>query len=230
MYCKVNAMTNGDNINKRNVPEPTLKRLPIYLHYLQKAKEKGALTISAPLIGRELSCDATQVVKDLSYTGVKGRPRVGYNIYELIQTIESYLGFNRSNEAFLVGAGNLGSALMAYPEFTSYGLKIVAAFDSDTLKIGKSKSGINVLHIEKFHDLALRLKVKIAILTTPASVAQEVAENIVGSGIKAIWNLTPARLSLPSDVIVQNTSMYSNVAILLKKLHDSGEDDLKNEV
>lgn len=223
-------MVNISDGNKTNVSEPTLKRLPVYLHYLQKAKEQGALTISAPLIGKELNCDPTQVVKDLSVTGVKGRPRIGYNIYELIQGIEAFLGFNKSNEAFLIGAGNLGAALLAYPEFTSYGLKIVAAFDNDTKKIGKGKSRINVLHIDKLHDLAQRLNVRIAILTTPANVAQVVSESLVKSGIRAIWNLTPVQLRLPQEVIVQNTSMYSNVAILLKKLHDSDEAGQTNNV
>jgi redox-sensing transcriptional repressor len=191
------------------------------MHYLQKAKESGVLTISAPIIARELKCDPTQVVKDIAVTGAKGRPRIGYNIYEVIQCIESYLGLNKSNDAFLVGAGNLGSALMSYPEFKNYGLKIVAAFDLDTSKIGKSKSGINVLHFNKFNELAFRLNVQIGILTTPASVAQEVAEEMIAGGIKAIWNLTPVNLVVPENVIVQNTSMYANVAILLKKLQDS---------
>ncbi len=214
-------MENRRTENIKNVSEPTLKRLPVYLHYLQKAKEKGVLTISAPIIGKELNCDSTQIVKDLAVTGVKGRPRIGYNIYEVIQAVESFLGFNKPNEAFLVGAGNLGAALLAYPEFAAYGIKIVAAFDNSIDKIGKSKSGINILHIDKFDDLTRRLNVKIAIITTPANVAQTVAEKVVASGIKAIWNLTPVNLSLPDEVIVQNTSMYSNVAVLLKKLHDS---------
>ena len=214
-------MENRRTENIKNVSEPTLKRLPVYLHYLQKAKEKGVLTISAPIIGKELNCDPTQIVKDLAVTGVKGRPRIGYNIYEVIQAVESFLGFNKPNEAFLVGAGNLGAALLAYPEFAAYGIKIVAAFDNSIDKIGKSKSGINILHIDKFDDLTRRLNVKIAIITTPANVAQTVAEKVVASGIKAIWNLTPVNLSLPDEVIVQNTSMYSNVAVLLKKLHDS---------
>ncbi len=206
---------------QHKVPEPTLKRLPVYLHYLKKAHERGILTISAPVMGKELNCDSTQVVKDLAATGVKGRPRVGYNVHELIQSIESFLGFNRSNEAFLVGAGNLGTALMSYPEFKSYGLNIIAAFDSDASRIGRSSSGVNIIHMDKFADLAERLKVRIAILTTPAAVAQEVAEHLVECGIAAIWNLTPTRLNLPEKIVVQNTSMYANVAVMLKKLKDT---------
>jgi redox-sensing transcriptional repressor len=215
-----------ENANrKERVSEPTLKRLPIYLHFLQKAKEGGLLTISAPLMAKELHADPTQIVKDLAVTGVKGRPRIGYNIYEVVQAIEEFLGFNKTQDAFLIGAGNLGSALVAYPEFRNFGLKIVAAFDSDKGKIGKSKSGINVLHIDKFPDLTKRLNVKIAVITTPTEAAQEVAEYVVDCGIQAIWNLTPVRLNVPEDIIVQNTSMYSNVAILLKKMQDKLAND-----
>ena len=180
------------------------------------------LTISAPRIGEALNCDPTQVVKDLSATGVSGRPRVGYNLYEVIQAIESFLGFDRDNEAFLVGAGNLGRALLSYPEFRNYGLKIVAAFDNDPDKIGRIDSGINVIQMEKFRDLRQRLKVRIAILTTPAKVAQEVSDYLIECGIEAIWNLTPVRLNVPAGIVVQKTSMYSNVAILLKKMQDRG--------
>ncbi|NCB09086.1 MAG: redox-sensing transcriptional repressor Rex, partial [Bacteroidia bacterium] len=129
-------------INKQ-APEPTLKRLPGYLYFLEKIKEEGMINISAPVIGKSLSCDPTQVVKDLAVTGVKGKPRVGYNTYELIHALESYLGFNQVNEAFLVGAGNLGSALMAYQEHQTLGLKIIAAFDVDTHKIGTHVGSIH---------------------------------------------------------------------------------------
>ena len=208
--------------DKSKVSEPTLKRLPVYLNFLKQIKAGGLLTISAPHMGRELNCDPTQVVKDLATTGVTGKPRVGYNIYEVIQAIESFLGFDRDNEAFLVGAGNLGRALISYPEFRNYGLKIIAAFDTDPEKIGRIDSGINVIHMDKFKDLTQRLKVQIAILTTPSDVAQTVSDHLVECGITAIWNLTPARLSVPDGVVVQNTSMYSNVAILLKKMQDLG--------
>lgn len=205
-------------VNK--VSEATIRRLPGYLQYLKRAKENGLLTLSAPLIGKELDCDPTKVVKDLSVTGVSGRTRVGYNVYEAIQAIESYLGFDRANEAFLVGAGNLGTAIVSYPEFQNYGLKIIAAFDNDASKIGRINGGINIIHMDKFKDLADRLKVRIAILTTPASASQEVCDFIISCGINAIWNLTPARLNVPEHVVVQNTSMYSNVAILLKNIQD----------
>jgi len=205
----------------KQVPEPTLKRLPGYLYYLEKVKEQGHINISAPVIGKALKCDPTQVVKDLAVTGIKGKPRVGYNTYELIHALENYLGFNRTNEAFLFGAGNLGTALMAYQEHQSLGLKIIAAFDIDAEKIGKTVGGIHVLEYNKLFSLSTRLHVKIGILTTPNQAAQEVAEDLVNCGIKAIWNFTSANLHLPDEIIVQSTSMSSYAAVLLRRLNDS---------
>jgi redox-sensing transcriptional repressor len=195
--------------------------LPFYLHYLTKTREKGIMNISAPAIAMELKFDSTQVVKDLSYTGIKGRPKIGYNIYELIHFIEEYLGFNKVNKAFLVGAGNLGSALMAYQAGQTLGLRILAAFDVLPDKIGTKIGQVNVLDMKNFDEMVKRLGVTIGILTTPENVTQKVADQMIDSGIKAIWNLTPAHLKLPEHIVVQNTSMYSNVAVLLKKLEQS---------
>ena len=205
----------------KQVPEPTLKRLPAYLYYLEKIKEQGIINISAPVIGKDLKCDPTQVVKDLSVTGIKGKPRVGYNTYELIHALEDFLGFNRTNEAFLIGAGNLGSALMAYQEHQSLGLKILAAFDVDERKIGTHVGGIHILEYNKLFSLSSRLNVKIGILTTPNNVAQEVAEDLVNCGIKAIWNFTSANLKLPEEIIIQSTSMSAYAAVLLRRLNDA---------
>ena len=207
--------------NKKQVSEPTLKRLPNYLYYLEQLKERGVLTISAPVIGRDLKCDPTQVVKDLAVTGIKGKPRVGYDTYELVHALEDFLGFNRTNEAFLIGAGNLGSALMAYQEHQSLGLKIIAAFDVDTEKIGKTVGGIHILDYNKLFSLSDRLQVKIGILTTPNNVAQDVAEDMVNCGVKAIWNFTSAQLHLSENIIVQKTSMSSYAAVLLQQLNES---------
>ena len=206
---------------RKQVPEPTLKRLPGYLYFLEQAREAGILNISAPAISRELNCDPTQVVKDLAVTGIKGKPRVGYNTYELIHALEDFMGYNRIHEAFLMGAGNLGSALMAYQQEQPLGLKILAAFDVDSKKIGSTIGGIHVLDYNKLFSLAGRLDVKIGIITTPNRVAQEVAEDLVNCGVKAIWNFTSANLNLPENIIIQNTSISSYATVLLRRLNDS---------
>jgi len=201
--------------------EPTLKRLPAYLHHIQKLADNGIKYVSAPAMANVLEYDSTQIVKDLSVTGIKGKPRVGYNIIDLTKTIEEYLGFDKTNEAFLVGAGKLGQALLSYHELQGFGINIIAAFDIDPKKIDTKYGNTTILHIEKLGELANRLCVDIGILTTPPQMAQNTAMAMVKSGIKAIWNLTPVKLKLPDNIIVQDTSMYSNVAVLLKKYHSS---------
>jgi len=203
--------------------EPTLKRLPVYLQLLQKLNSEGKIYTSAPTMAAVLELDATQIVKDLSVTGIKGKPKVGYHVTELINTIEVYLGFNRRNEAFLIGAGKLGQALISYHELQDFGIRIIAAFDVDPNKVDTKYGVTPILHIEKLGELASRLGVAIGILTVPPPLAQKTAEAMVKSGIKAIWNLTPIKLKLPDNIIIQDTSMYANVAVLLKKYH-SAED------
>lgn len=193
----------------------------MYLHYLQKIKGNSIKHISAPAMAKVLEYDSTQIVKDLSVTGIKGKPRVGYNTADLIKTIEEYLGFDKTNEAFLVGAGKLGQALLSYHELQGFGINIIAAFDIDPNKIDTKYGNTTILHTDKLGELADRLGVNIGILTTPPQVAQKTAKAMVKSGIKAIWNLTPVKLKLPDNIIVQDTSMYSNVAVLLKKYHSS---------
>lgn len=205
------------------VPEPTIRRLPTYLFLLKQLRNQGVMNISAPKIGKQLKYDSTQVVKDLAYTNVSGKPRVGYNVFEVIQALEEFLGFNRPNDAFLIGTGKLGSALMAYQGVRDLGVKVLAGFDTSPDKVGKQIEGVFVLHMDKLQEMINRLHVSIAILTVSEEAAQKVCDQLVSYGIKAIWNLTPVYLNAPDDVIIQNTSMYSNVAVMLNKLKDSRE-------
>jgi redox-sensing transcriptional repressor len=208
------------------VPEPTIRRLPSYLAFLKTVKESGKENISAPQIARELKSDPTQITKDLAYTGVTGRTRIGYNVAELLAALEEFLGYNRTNLAFLVGAGNLGTALLKYEGFTNSGLKIVAAFDIDPSKVGKQIGDIDIFHLQKFKNLAERLHCKIGIITTPAEISQNIAEMMISWGIKAIWNFSPATIRVPEGIIVENTSIYSNLAVILNKLEKS--EQIKN--
>ncbi len=200
------------------VPEPTIRRLPTYLAYLRTIQKTGAEKISAPQIARDLNSDSTQVTKDLSYTNIVGKTRIGYNVAELIDALEEFLGYNRTNLAFLVGAGNLGSAILKYEGFTSTGLKIVAAFDTDPEKIGKKIGNIDIFHIDKFKNLTERLHCQIGIITTPAEISQSIAEMMISWGIKAIWNFSPVTVRVPEGIIVENTSIYSNLAVIINKL------------
>ncbi|MBX7257248.1 MAG: redox-sensing transcriptional repressor Rex [Candidatus Hydrogenedentes bacterium] len=202
----------------KHIPEPTLRRLPAYHHYLKGLASRGREVVSCSRIGTELRLDPTQVRKDLAATGIIGRPKVGYPVTDLIESIEAFLGWKNVTDAFVVGAGSLGTALIHHQSFNQYGLNIVAAFDKDPEKIGKTICGKEVLAVEKLPSLAARMHVHIGIVTTPADAAQEAADLLVFGGVKAIWNFTPASLTLPESVIVQNEDLFASFAVLSSKL------------
>lgn len=220
MATAANRLEGAGDANIRVAPEPTLRRLPLYHRYLkalQEGVEEGA-SVSCTQIAASLGLDPTQVRKDIEVTGIVGRPRVGYTVGELITAIENFLGWDNVREAFLVGAGNLGIALLGYRKFAECGLEIVAAFDGDGRKVGRVVHGKHVLPMEKLVDLMRRMHVRIGIITVPAEGAQAVADLLVEGGVRAIWNFAPVQLSVPEDVIVRNEDLYCSLAALSQRL------------
>lgn len=200
------------------IPQPSLNRLPQYHHYLSELNTRGINRISCSAIGLDLNLVPVQVRKDLQYTGIVGKPKTGYSVPELIQAIETFLGWNNVNEAFLVGAGNLGTALLGHERFSSFGLRIVAAFDTDPEKVGQWIHQRMVLPLDKLRDLAQRMSIHLGIITAPAEYAQSIAEEMVAGGIQAIWNFAPVRIKVPAEIIVHNEDLYSSLASLSWKL------------
>ena len=200
------------------VPEPTLRGLPSYYHYLLRLRENGQEMTSAAQIGAALGVHHTQVRKDLAVTGSQGRPKVGHRVDDLIASIEEFLNWNNVSDAFLVGVGHMGTALLGYEGFERAGVRIVAAFDASPRRAGRKIQGVSVLPVEKFPDLARRMHVVIGILTVPADDAQGVAEMMVASGIQAIWNFAPIALELPDSVIVEDVALYSSLGVLSRRL------------
>lgn len=200
------------------IPQASLRRLPQYHHYLIELETKGVQQISCSVIGRDLNFVPVQVRKDLQYTGIVGKPKTGYAVRELIQSIETFLGWNNVNEAFLVGAGNLGTALLGHERFSKFGLRIVAAFDADPKKVGQHVHEKMVLPMDKLADLAQRMNIHLGIITTPSEAAQSVADVMVKAGILAIWNFTPCTLKVPPEIFVHNEDLYSSLASLSWKL------------
>jgi redox-sensing transcriptional repressor len=207
-----------DGTAKPGIPQPSLSRLPQYHHYLVEIKAKGINSVSCSAIGRDLNLVPVQVRKDLQYTGIVGKPKTGYLVAELIVAIETFLGWNNVNEAFLVGAGNLGTALLGHERFSNFGLRIVAAFDTDPAKTGSWIHGKAVLPLDKLVDLAQRMSIHLGIITAPAEYAQDIADEMVKGGIQAIWNFAPVRLKVPAHIIVHQEDLYSSLASLSWKL------------
>jgi redox-sensing transcriptional repressor len=202
----------------RTVPEPTLKRLPLYHRFLKELQPSGREQVSCTEIGAHLKLDPTQVRKDLEAAGINGRPRIGYTLASVIDGIEEFLGWKNVNEAFLIGAGSMGSALLGYRKFEECGLKIVAAFDTDPTKIGATIHGKHVLALEKLTDLTRRMHILIGIITVPASEAQAAADLLVQGGVRAIWNFAPVHLRVPDSIILHNEDLYCSLASLSQKL------------
>jgi redox-sensing transcriptional repressor len=193
---------------------PSVRRLPSYLHIIRQAERSRDFYISGTVIAQELNLEPIQVRKDLAITGIVGKPKKGYPVEELIKAIERYLGWDQSHDAVLVGAGNLGSALMGYQEFQRHGLKIVAAFDTDPQKIGGRVHGVPVRAMEDLEGGIKDIKAEIAILTVPSPFAQSTAETLVRAGITSIWNFTNTKLKVPDDIIVQREDLSSGYALL----------------
>jgi len=202
-------------------PVPALKRLPVYLQFLKKIASSGREVVSCTHIAQDLRLDPTQVRKDLEMTSIKGRPRIGYPINELINAIEDFLGWNNTRDAFLAGAGSLGAALTGYESFRKHGLNIVAAFDTDNGKIGKTIHDIEILPIFKLPEIAERMHVHIGVIAVPADAAQDVANLMIFGGIRAIWNFAPANLVVPDEIIVEDVHLSSSLAVLTARLTEA---------
>ncbi|MCW3787826.1 redox-sensing transcriptional repressor Rex [Plebeiibacterium sediminum] len=199
------------------VPEPSLRRMPCYLAYLKLAKRRNQEYVSSTHIARDMGVDPTQVTKDLSYTSIVGKTRVGYEVNTLIDVLEDFLGFRKLDKAYLFGAGSLGNALLHDHGLDQYGLKIVAAFDIDPKVVGRTIEGVPILHVSEFEKMKDK-NVEVGILTVPAEFAQDVAQQMARGGIKGIWNFTPIRIRLAEDCVVQDTSLYAHLAVMFNRM------------
>lgn len=202
-----------------HVPEPTLRRLPWYLAFAKLVLKQGELYLSSTQISKNISVDASMVAKDLSYVKISGRTRVGYDVKELVDVLEGFLGFTNAHKAYLFGVGSLGGALMHDNGLEQFGLEIMAGFDVKFELSGTSINHIPIHHIDKFAELQKQTGVNIGILTVPVDKAQEVSEVMVAGGIKAIWNFTPYRIVVPENIVVQNTSIYAHLAVMFNRLN-----------
>ncbi len=212
----------------RKVSAAVLARLPRYYQILADLRERGREFVSSEHLGRLLGVDDSLVRKDLSGV-VSGVQRVGYHVPTTVARIEEVLGLANAKEAFLVGAGSLGRALLRYTGFEQYGLKIVAAFDGDPALIGSRIANTPVLCLGEFEDMVRRMKIRMGIITVPAAAAQEVADRMVRSGMMAIWNFAPVALVAPPDVIVRNENLAAGLSLICYELQGKMQSDLSGE-
>ncbi|MBU1044020.1 MAG: redox-sensing transcriptional repressor Rex [Candidatus Omnitrophica bacterium] len=204
---------------------PTLRRLPLYLKIARREQSAGKLIISCSDIARECRLDPILVRKDIASTGVVGQARCGFPIDKLIEAVEIFLGWRGGKDAFLVGVGHLGAALLKYEKFQEHGLMIIAAFDIDKQKTKQKIGNIPVFLISKLPDLAKRMRVPIGIITVNADTAQDIADIMVDAGIKAIWNFAPIVLKVPESILVENVSLSASLGVLTSQLNRQKDSD-----
>ncbi len=194
----------------KKISEKVINRLTLYHCILDDYINKNIEFIASKQIAALLNIDDSQVRKDISILNNSGKCRVGYIVKELKKSIETTLGFSKTKNAFIIGAGNLGMALAKYDNFTNYGLNIIALFDNDPKKIGNTVNNKLILDIKKIPNLSKKSNVDIAILTVPKNFAQTTADFLVEADIKYIWNFTPVVLSVPKNVQVWNENLMGN--------------------
>lgn len=209
---------NQSNITRDLLPEPTIRRLPWYLAYVTLLHNNHVEYVSSTKIADELNVDSSQIAKDLSFLNIKGKTRIGYEVASLEKALRDFLGFDRSHNAVMVGAGSLGAALISDSGLQRYGLNIVAGVDINPDIIGSQIGGIPIYHIDRLKELVKAKKINIGIVAVPVDSAQDVADTMVAAGIKGIWNFTPYRIRVRDGVVIANTSIYSHLALMYNRL------------
>jgi redox-sensing transcriptional repressor len=216
----------GNNQTGR-VPVPTLERMATYLRYLLDLEQDNVETISSSDVEAQTGINAAQFRKDLSYFGEFGKPGVGYNVVDLQKRITKILKIDREQRILLIGAGNLGSALVGYPGLNEHHFNLVAVFDNNIAKIGRKLWDLEIYDIARLKEINAKYQARIGIVAVPRSAAQSVTENLMETGVRAILNFAPTILRVPDYVFVRNVSFVQELAVL--SYHLSTDSIFENE-
>ena len=199
----------------RRIPEATVARLPVYLRSLLEMAEAKTTTVSSERLAELAGVNAAKVRKDLSYLGSYGTRGVGYDVEYLLYQIRRELGLTQDWAVVIVGIGHLGQALAKFRGFSARGFRVVALFDSDPDKIGQDLGdGLLVRAMDDLDQVTAEERVAIGVITTPASVAQDVADRLVGAGVTSILNFAPTVLSVPENVSLRKVDLSIELQIL----------------
>ena len=191
----------------RKVAESTVRRLSLYLRFLEEFEQQGIATVSSGALASRGSTTSAQVRKDLSFFGSFGKRGLGYPVPELADRLRKILGLRQRYRVGMIGAGKIGSALVQYRGFRQRGFDIVAIYDSDPAKIGRQWNGLTIQDIDLLESEFARHPLDMAVLVTPAEPAQGVTDRLVKLGVKAILNFAPVQLVVPDDVVVKTVNL-----------------------
>jgi redox-sensing transcriptional repressor len=194
-------------MSKLVIPRKTVYRLSLYYRALQRLRVNKIETVSSAALAKAAGVKPTQLRKDLTYFGQFGTRGLGYNVDALSQRLTEALGTTHLQPVILVGAGHLGSALLRYQGFAKEGFEVVAAFDLQASRTRAKELGVKVLAMTKLGEFVAANRIKMAILTVPGTVAQEVANELVAAGVLAVLNFAPIILQVPDNVVVNNVDL-----------------------
>jgi redox-sensing transcriptional repressor len=189
------------------ISESTVRRLSHYYRVLEEVEAEGKRMISSHRLAEREGITSAQVRKDLSYFGSFGRRGLGYNVAHLREEIRAILGLDRRWKVVLVGAGNIGSALLAYRGFEKQGFEVVAVFDRDAHRVGQRLGDIVVEDVAQLPAVVAREGVEMGVIATPLRAAQDVADALVAAGVRGILNFAPRKLFVPAHVTLRTVDM-----------------------
>lgn len=214
--------TRGTAAPRTRISESTVRRLSLYLRFLQEAHGRGQDTISSDELALRAGTTSAQVRKDFSFFGSFGKRGLGYSVPELLRELEEILGLQRRWRVALVGAGKIGSALFGHRSFQQRGFEIVAVFDTDPAKIGQPWGGRGVLPDAEMERVLREEGIEIVIVAVPAEAAQAVVDRVIRSGVRAILNFAPVRLHVPDEVALRTVDMVLEMEGLTFALSNPG--------
>jgi len=198
----------------RKISESTVRRLSLYLQYLEQTRDQERTTVSSEELARRSGATSAQVRKDLSFFGSFGKRGMGYEVPALVTRLREILGLERAYRVVLVGAGKIGGALVHYEGFRRRGFEVSAIYDRDPKKIGSRSNGLVVRDVKQLEADLKKEPTDIGIVVTPGEAAQEVADRLVRAGVKALLNFAPIQLKVPRDVEVKTVNMAQELEAL----------------
>jgi redox-sensing transcriptional repressor len=204
---------------KGSIPRKTVYRLSLYDRALQRLRANRIETVSSAALAKASGVKSTQLRKDLAYFGHFGTRGLGYAVEGLSRKLGEVLGTACLQPVILVGVGQLGSALLGYVGFARQGFEVVAAFDAEPLRSRPREHAVKIYPMEEVEAFVHERGIKIAILTLPGTVAQEVANELVACGIQAMLNFAPAVLQVPEHVVVNNVDLAAELENLSYFIH-----------
>ena len=202
----------------KEIPEAVIKRLPVYHRHLTQLAKQEVDRISSPELALKIGITASQLRQDLNWFGSFGQQGYGYRVTELLHEITKILGLENEIHLIMVGAGHLGRAIASYPNFNEKGFHIEAVFDNNQAVIGDVIDGKAIHPVTELRSYLAQNKVTVGVITTPASVAQAVADVLIQGGVKGIWNFAPLTLKVPNNVVVEHVHISESLMMSSFKL------------